>query len=73
MRALQEEGQNAFEVAMAVANLSGYLHLLREDKSIEGMSRLDNVEELLNSIQVFCGVAGEDVELETEVTVPDPG
>ena len=73
VRALQEEGQNAFEVAMAVANLSGYLHLLREDKSIEGMSRLDNVEELLNSIQVFCGVAGEDVELETEVTVPDPG
>jgi len=47
--------------------------MLRQDKSIEGMSKLDNVEELLNSIQAFCGVAGEDVELETEVTVPEEG
>ncbi len=70
---IQEEGGNAFEVALAVATMSGYLPMLRQDKSIEGMSKLDNVEELLNSIQAFCGVAGEEVELETEVTVPEEG
>ena len=73
VRNMQEEGANAYQVAMEVASLSGYLHMLKEDKSIEGMSKLDNVEELLNSIQVYCGVAAEGVELETEVTVPDNG
>ncbi len=73
VRSMQDEGANAYQVAMEVARLSGYLHMLKEDKSIEGMSKLDNVEELLNSIQVYCGVAAEGVELETEVTVPDNG
>jgi len=72
-QAMQEQGSNAFEVALSVATLSGYLPMLRMDKSIEGMSKLDNVEELLNSIQAFCGVADQDVELETEVTVPEEG
>ncbi|HNW22400.1 MAG TPA: 3'-5' exonuclease [Bacteroidales bacterium] len=70
---MQEEGANAYQVAMEVARLSGYLPMLREDKSIEGMSRLNNVEELLNSIQAYCGMAAEGVELETEVSVPDAG
>ena len=70
---MQEQGSNAFEVALAVATMSGYLPMLRQDKSIEGMSKLDNVEELLNSIQAFCGVADQEAELETEVTVPEEG
>ncbi|MDY0331907.1 MAG: UvrD-helicase domain-containing protein [Bacteroidales bacterium] len=73
VQASQEEGKNAFELSMEVATLSGYLHMLREDKSIEGMSKLNNVEELFNSLQAFCGVAGEEAELETEVSVPEPG
>ncbi len=73
VRSMQDEGANAYQVAMEVARLSGYLHILKEDKSIEGMSKLDNVEELLNSIQVYCGLTAEGVELETEVTVPDNG
>lgn len=73
VRSMQDEGANAYQVAMEVARLSGYLHMLKEDKSIEGMSKLDNVEELLNSIQVYCGLTAEGVELETEVTVPDNG
>lgn len=72
-QAMQEQGSNAFEVALAVATMSGYLPMLRQDKSIEGMSKLDNVEELLNSIQAFCGMADQEVELETEVTVPEEG
>src|SRR5690606_6914797 len=72
-QAMQEQGSNAFEVALAVATMSGYLPMLRQDKSIEGMSKLDNVEELLNSIQAFCGVADQEAELETEVTVPEEG
>ncbi|HHV04073.1 MAG: UvrD-helicase domain-containing protein [Bacteroidales bacterium] len=73
VRTMEDQGSNAFDMALAVAGTSGYLHMLRQDKSIEGMSKLENVEELLNSIQVYCGVAGEDVELETEVSVPDAG
>ncbi len=42
VQASQEEGKNAFELSMEVATLSGYLHMLREDKSIEGMSKLNN-------------------------------
>lgn len=73
VRAMEDQGSNAFDMALAVAGNSGYLYMLRQDKSIEGMSKLENVEELLNSIQVYCGVAGEEVELETEVSVPEAG
>ncbi|NLA15246.1 MAG: UvrD-helicase domain-containing protein [Bacteroidales bacterium] len=69
----REEGKNAFELSMEIATLSGYLRMLKEDKSIEGMSKLSNVEELFNSLQAFCDTRGEDAELETEVSVPEPG
>lgn len=73
-KAMQAQGSNAFEVAVSIAGMSGYLHALKQDTSLEGVSKLNNVEELLNSIQVFCGIAGEDVvELETEVSIPEEG
>ncbi|MFA5497672.1 MAG: UvrD-helicase domain-containing protein [Bacteroidales bacterium] len=73
VRNLQEEGKNAFELTMELAQMSGYLAHLKEDKSIEGMSRLANVEELFNSLKSFCEEAVQDVELETEVAAPEPG
>ncbi len=50
---LLEEGKDAYEVAMHIAKTSGLLHELYIDKTIEGMARHENVQELLNSIKQF--------------------
>jgi len=44
---------NAYDVAMEVLVKSGYLDYLKSDTSVEGQARLDNVEELMNSIKAF--------------------
>jgi DNA helicase-2/ATP-dependent DNA helicase PcrA len=44
---------NAYDVAMEVLVKSGYLDYLKSDISVEGQARLDNVEELMNSIKAF--------------------
>ncbi|MDR0711460.1 MAG: UvrD-helicase domain-containing protein [Prevotellaceae bacterium] len=46
--------QEAYDLAYAVAQQSGVLAELRADKTIEGITRLENVEELLNGIKEFC-------------------
>ena len=46
--------QEAYELAYAVAQQSGVIAELRADKTIEGIARLENVEELLNGIKEFC-------------------
>ena len=43
--------KNAFELANHIAASSGILRDLREDKTPEGISRQENIEELLNSIK----------------------
>lgn len=48
-----EEGKDAHEVASYVAKSSGILKELYEDKTVEGLSRYENVQELLNSIKQF--------------------
>lgn len=45
--------KNAYELAMHVAQQSGLLSMLHEDKTIEGISRYENVQELLNGIKEF--------------------
>ena len=50
---LAAEKKNAFEFATQVAKNSGILQDLHADKSIEGMSRYENVQELLNAIREF--------------------
>lgn len=45
--------ENAYQIAMEVAKQSGILKQLKEDATPEGVSRLENVQELLNSIQGF--------------------
>jgi len=45
--------KNAYDAAMEIAKNSGLLKELYEDKSIEGLARYENVQELLNGIKEF--------------------
>lgn len=45
--------KDAYEVATNIAKRSGLLKELYEDKTIEGMGRYENVQELLNGIKQF--------------------
>lgn len=47
------QAKDAYEVADHIAKTSGLIRDLKEDKSIEGLSRLENLNELLNSIKEF--------------------
>jgi len=44
---------SAYDLAEEIATASGILHDLKEDKTIEGQGRLENVSELLNGIKDF--------------------
>lgn len=50
---LAEEERDAYSVASYIAKTSGILRELYEDKTVEGLSRYENVQELLNSIKQF--------------------
>ena len=50
---VQLKTHDVFEVAMEVAKQTGLLKVLREDDTPEGISRLENIQELLNSLQGF--------------------
>lgn len=45
--------EDVYEVAMKVAVTSGILKTLKEDETPEGISRVENIQELLNSLQGF--------------------
>lgn len=51
---------SAFDTAMHIAQHSGLLRDLYEDKSVEGLSRYENIQELLNGIKEFS--EREDIE-----------
>jgi len=51
---------SAFDTAMHIAQHSGILKDLYEDKSVEGLSRYENIQELLNGIKEFA--EREDIE-----------
>lgn len=57
---------NAYDLAIQVAKQCGVLKTLYEDKSIEGVSRYENLMELLNGIQEFT----EDDQSDNEKTLP---
>ncbi|MGN0001821.1 MAG: ATP-dependent helicase [Sphingobacterium composti] len=54
---------NAFDTAMHIAQHSGILKDLYEDKSVEGLARYENIQELLNGIKEFS--EREDLEQKT--------
>ncbi len=61
-----EEGKDAHSVASYIAKSSGLLKELYEDKTVEGLSRYENIQELLNSIKQFVdNPENDDVSLST--------
>ncbi len=50
---LEIERKDAYEAAFEIAKGSGLLRELYEDKTVEGLSRYENVQELLNAIKEF--------------------
>lgn len=45
--------ENAYNVAMEVAKRSGLIKFLKDDQTPEGISRVENVQELMNSMQGY--------------------
>lgn len=54
--------KNAFEMAKHIANSSGLIKEMHEDKTPEGVSRFENIEELLNAIKEFTETPRTDLE-----------
>ncbi|SDG07465.1 ATP-dependent helicase [Epilithonimonas hungarica] len=52
---------NVYDVAMEVAKRSGLIKFLKEDATPEGISRVENIQELLNSMQGFID---EQIQIE---------
>ncbi|MEJ7644452.1 MAG: UvrD-helicase domain-containing protein [Chryseolinea sp.] len=50
---IEVERKDAYDAAFEIAKGSGLLRELYEDKTIEGLSRYENVQELLNAIKEF--------------------
>ncbi len=57
------ETKNAYEVAHAVGKHSGLVQDLHNDKTVEGLARYENVQELLNSIKEFTETPDEEGEI----------
>jgi DNA helicase-2/ATP-dependent DNA helicase PcrA len=47
------KSENVYQVAMEVAKRTGFIKMLKDDQSPEGISRVENVQELMNSMQGF--------------------
>ena len=73
--------EDAFEAAKFIAKNSGMIEELYADKSIEGLSRYENIQELLNGIKAFVedpereekslGAFLQDIALVTDSDVKD--
>ncbi len=61
------EYANAYDIAMEVFVKTGYMDFLRADSTVEGQARLENVEELLNSIKAFVEEGEEMFEQEKQI------
>ena len=62
----QVKSKNAFDLAKLIASSTGLMKDLFEDKTPEGISRYENIEELLNAIKEFTEKEG------TEIIESDP-
>ncbi|NUM31403.1 MAG: UvrD-helicase domain-containing protein [Bacteroidetes bacterium] len=60
-----KDKNNVYELSAYVAKVTGLLKILHEDKTIEGISRYENIVSLLNSIKEFA----EDDTNEQEKTL----
>jgi DNA helicase II / ATP-dependent DNA helicase PcrA len=50
---IEAQHRDAYEVASTIAKDSGLLRELYEDKTVEGLNRYENVQELLNAIKEY--------------------
>lgn len=50
---MRSEKEGAYEIAAEIMTRSGYLTDMRSDTSLEGQSKLENIEELLNSVKTY--------------------
>ncbi len=69
--AVLRESKNAYELASYVAKATGLLKHLHEDKTIEGISRYENMVELLNAIKEFVEDDTNEVEKTLENYLQD--
>ncbi len=60
------KNKDAFDAAQHIAVASGLLKMYKEDDAIESMSRVENIEELLNSIKEFSEKGAEQAEGDLE-------
>ncbi|MDV3781017.1 ATP-dependent DNA helicase [Elizabethkingia anophelis] len=58
--------ETVYQVAMDFAQKSGLLKLLKDDQTPEGVSRMENIQELMNSLQGF-------IEEQQQLEDGDPG
>ena len=71
---VQLKTKNAFDLAKQISTSSGILKDLYEDKTPEGLSRYENIEELLNAIKDFTEQeiqANEDGEIVSPIRTLD--
>ena len=59
---IKNKESNAYQTALYIARKSGILEMLKSDRSMEGIGRLDNLNGLLDGIQDFV----EDDEVEDD-------
>lgn len=67
---VMQKDKDAFELAMHIAKSTKLLHELGSDKTVEGLSRFENIQELLNGIKEF---AAQDEVVEDEDLPSDRG
>lgn len=58
--------KNAYEVAFEVGKITGLVKELYSDKSVEGLQRYENVQELLNAIKEYTELPDEEGELQAD-------
>ncbi len=51
---IQIQDKNAYEIVEEVLKKSGLMHELYSDKTPEGVSRYENIQEFLNAVKDFC-------------------
>jgi DNA helicase-2/ATP-dependent DNA helicase PcrA len=68
----QVKTKNGYDLARHIATASGVLKDLYEDQSPEGVSRFENVEELLNAISEFLETPRQQDETQEVPEIPLP-
>jgi DNA helicase-2/ATP-dependent DNA helicase PcrA len=70
---VQLHSTSAFDLAYYIAHQSGIIKEIKTDETPEGVSRLENIEEILNAIRDFCDtprMVQDTGEIETDNNSP---